>query len=434
MSKVKTDRVGTICVGSDGNKAECIEYNDYKHIKIKFLDYDIVANTNWNRFQKGEFSLKNYQKYLRIGQERINRRGDKGKCVEYFNNTNITIELEDGTRVKNLHWSVFDRGDFYSSDQLPEHRIGKIFTNKYGIRAECIEYNGASDIVIKFIDYDYTMKTTWTTFSSGEFCGDTYKLMREKSERFNSNGLCGVCIVYNSADDILIKNKDSEEIIHTQWSHFDAGCFEFINSTPNRYGGFHGGVYPAYVNKKTTKEYNCWIQMLRRCFDEDYKKVQPTYVNAKPCDDFMYYTFFYEYLLSRENYCAFKNEDIRWEIDKDIVGGKGNKLYSPETTSIVPTYINSLFTKGDKHRFELGKEEPIGVHYRYGKYRAICSDPFIGKNAHLGNYNTEIEAFNAYKEYKEMVIKKMAEQEYNVGHIDKRCYEAMMNYEVEITD
>ena len=36
--------------------------------------------------------------------------------------------------------------------------------------------------------------------------------------------------------------------------------------------------------------------------------------------------------------------------------------------------------------------------------------------------------------YKEKVIKRVAQEEYDAGNITKRCYESMMNYEVEITD
>lgn len=42
--------------------------------------------------------------------------------------------------------------------------------------------------------------------------------------------------------------------------------------------------------------------------------------------------------------------------------------------------------------------------------------------------------FKNGKDYKEDLIKKIAEQEYKNGTIIKKCYEAMMSYNVEITD
>ena len=53
---------------------------------------------------------------------------------------------------------------------------------------------------------------------------------------------------------------------------------------------------------------------------------------------------------------------------------------------------------------------------------------------YLGIFDTEHEAFNAYKEYKEGIIKQVAEEEYSNCNITTECYNAMLKYEVEITD
>ena len=47
-------------------------------------------------------------------------------------------------------------------------------------------------------------------------------------------------------------------------------------------------------------------------------------------------------------------------------------------------------------------------------------------------FNTEIEAFNAYKKAKEAFVKEQANKW--KGKIDDRAYEALMNYEVNIDD
>ena len=48
------------------------------------------------------------------------------------------------------------------------------------------------------------------------------------------------------------------------------------------------------------------------------------------------------------------------------------------------------------------------------------------------DFKTELEAFNAYKKAKESFVKEQAEKW--KGKIDPRAYEALMNYQVEITD
>ena len=55
-----------------------------------------------------------------------------------------------------------------------------------------------------------------------------------------------------------------------------------------------------------------------------------------------------------------------------------------------------------------------------------------GNPEYLGYFNTELEAFNAYKTAKEIYIKELANKW--EGKIDDRAYEALMNYTVEITD
>ena len=55
-----------------------------------------------------------------------------------------------------------------------------------------------------------------------------------------------------------------------------------------------------------------------------------------------------------------------------------------------------------------------------------------GKSERLGLFNTEIEAFNAYKQAKETFVKEQAEKW--KGKIDERAYNALMNYTVNLTD
>ena len=119
-------------------------------------------------------------------------------------------------------------------------------------------------------------------------------------------------------------------------------------------------------------------------------------------------------------------------LDKDILV-KGNKVYSPETCIFVPKTINSLFTKRQNDR----GESVIGTSLtQNGKYRAYCSliNPKTGKSKyeHLGCYETQEKAFEVYKYYKERNIKEVAD--YYKDKIPQKLYDALYNYEVEITD
>ena len=63
-------------------------------------------------------------------------------------------------------------------------------------------------------------------------------------------------------------------------------------------------------------------------------------------------------------------------------------------------------------------------------YQSRCN--IRGKNYSLGTYKTEIEAFNAYKQTKESYLKELANKW--KSEIDPKAYNALMNYQVEITD
>lgn len=182
------------------------------------------------------------------------------------------------------------------------------------------------------------------------------------------------------------------------------------------------GEYHIYKNGVREKAYDVWHDMLRRCYDIKNVYNNPTYVDCYVCDEWQnyqnfanwYYTNYYEY-----------NETIH--LDKDILY-KGNKIYSPETCVLVPARINSLFTKRQNDRGEL----PIGLsYYNNNKIRVRCQDKYC-KNINLGVYDNLYTAFSVYKEFKENVIKEVAEDYKSI--IPYVLYEAMYNYEVEIDD
>ena len=187
--------------------------------------------------------------------------------------------------------------------------------------------------------------------------------------------------------------------------------------------GVLGTKYPSRVNGVLTKECALWYNMLQRCYSDAYKKKQPTYEGCEVSDNFKSYEYFYEWCNKQ---IGFGNEG--WQLDKDLLT-KGNKVYSETTCVFLPNEINSLLTR----REALRGEHLIGVCWckRDKVFRAQVSKS-KGKQEHLGLFNTEIEAFNAYKEAKESFIKEQAEK--YKSQIDERAYNALIKYEVNIDD
>ena len=193
---------------------------------------------------------------------------------------------------------------------------------------------------------------------------------------------------------------------------------------PSVYGvGVIGDKYPSKVNGVLTKEYKLWTSMLVRCYSTTLKKQRPTYEGCEVSDNFKNYEYFYEWCHKQ---IGFGNEG--WHLDKDLLV-KGNKAYSEDSCVFIPTEINSLLVKRENMR---GK-------YLIGVYWNKTANAFVaqvsknkGMQEHLGVFNTELEAFRAYKQAKETFINEQAEKW--KGKIDDRAYKALMNYTVEITD
>ncbi len=310
-------------------------------------------------------------------------------------------------------------------------RLGQEGINKQGYLIEIIVYNKYSDIVVRFLDeYKAEVHTSYGAFKNGEVENPFARLNEEK---LNKQGCLMKIIKYINATDIIVEFQDKYKAkVHTQWGNFVRGNVK-NPYFPSVCGvGIIGNKYPTWSieNSKHTKEYESWQNMLIRCYDNKVKEKYPTYQNVTCCEEWLLYENFYEWLHSQENFDKWLSGE-HWDLDKDILV-KGNKIYSPETCCLVPYNVNKLFVKHTSARGEL----PIGIH-RDTKgcgFIARCMNPLSGKRDYLGYRINVLEAFELYKPYKENIIKQVAEIEYNKGNITKKCYDAMIQYEVEITD
>lgn len=246
--------------------------------------------------------------------------------------------------------------------------------------------------------------------------------------KLNNQGCLMKIVEYNGYSDIVVEFQDQyKHKTHTSFGVFKRGQLK-NPYYPEVFG--KGIIGEKYNNKNQLKEYNIWCNMLRRCYDEKYQMAKPTYKECSVCKEWLLFDNFYNWIHSQENFDKWLNGE-RWAIDEDIII-KGNKVYSSDACCLIPENINALFTKRQNDRGDY----PIGVSYhkKMNKFIARVNNPFINGCERIGYYNTPEKAFYAYKKAKEEIIKQVAEIEYNKGNITKRCYEAMMNYQVEITD
>ena len=191
--------------------------------------------------------------------------------------------------------------------------------------------------------------------------------------------------------------------------------------------GIVGTEYPINEGGVLTKEYVLWTGMLERCYSDTYKKKRPTYEGCEVSENFKHYSYFYEWCHKQIGFGVDGNGNP-FQLDKDLLI-KGNKVYSENVCVFIPSEINSLLVKRTASR----GEHLIGVYWhKKGKAFRAQVNKNKGKPEHLGSFNTELEAFNAYKQAKESFVKEQANKWKD--KIDTRAYEALMNYEVNIDD
>lgn len=186
---------------------------------------------------------------------------------------------------------------------------------------------------------------------------------------------------------------------------------------------YDGNIKYNYIH---IPSYHTWVEMLKRCINNNYKDSHNTYKDCSCCEEWRSFSAFKRWFDDpingyKDGYC----------LDKDILC-KGNKIYSPDTCCFVPNEINVLLCKCDSKRGKM----PIGVYERKlvngSSYMA-----YLNKNGcriNIGTYHSVEEAFQAYKQAKEAHIQEMATKYFNEGKITEKVYNALMNYKVEIMD
>lgn len=240
----------------------------------------------------------------------------------------------------------------------------------------------------------------------------------------NTFGSLMEIIDYKDANNITVKSDNGYILKEVQYGNFKRGKMRTPYDRSLFGHGYIGlGKYKTYdSNYHKTPEYQTWVNMLMRVYYTPYQEKQPTYIGCTICDEWLCFQTFADWY--SENYYEVDGE--RMQLDKDILF-KGNKIYSPETCIFVPQRINSLFTKCNASRGDL----PVGVSSNKDN-KFVATSGLGTKVKHIGLYNTSEDAFMAYKEFKEQLIKDIADN--LKDEIPKKLYDAMHNYIVEITD
>ena len=321
-----------------------------------------------------------------------------------------------------------------NAEELKNQRLGEKNINNQGFEMTIVEYNNSMDVIVEFQD-GCRKKTSYNDFKNGVTLNPNYpkkRTMPLKEERMSEiiiskEGYPMHLVEYNRQKDVVVEFLDEYKArVHTDYRFFKQGGVR----NPNKIGEIGervGNASPTVEDGKEIKEFKTWRAIINRVkgLTEHSRRF---YDDVKICDEWLYYTNYYNWVHTQENYDRWKaNIDGVWAIDKDILSDPFNKIYSPNTCCLVPDYINSIVVRQrQKNRdFQL----PLGIqYYKYGKGKYFYADKTSGKRINV-YFDTIDEAVVGYKEFKNKTIRDAAEYAYKKGDITKRCYEGLLKYD-----
>lgn len=244
--------------------------------------------------------------------------------------------------------------------------------------------------------------------------------MKYEGEIFKTNS-CGnlVVIKYINSRNTLVKFVDTGYECLAAMGNIKKGEVK-DKLLPSVQGVGILGDEPIRENGQLLKEYKLWQDMLKRCYDSKYHDTRPTYKGCSVSNNFRYYPYFKEWCNKQIGF-----DQDGFDLDKDILS-KGTKIYSEDTCCFVPSEINNSFTVSNNKNsnYFIG----VSYHKKCGKFCSRLNK--FGKKNSLGCFDTELEAFHAYKEAKEAYVKELANKWKD--QIDPRVYEALMKYEISL--
>lgn len=232
-------------------------------------------------------------------------------------------------------------------------------------------------------------------------------------------------VKYRNATDLDVEFEDGTIVKHKHYRNFVGRCIRNPNR-PSVYNIGYMGI-GEYNKINSCRAYDAWNKMFQRCYS-DKKYTNSRYMSYQECEvDSAFYNFQYFcqwfYGNTWDNNCTV--------LDKDILV-KHNKIYSPDNCVLVDNRINCLFTFRSRERgvYPLG----VRLNNKGDRYLAQCNS-FEGKRIYLGSFLTPEDAFECYKQYKESVIKMVADDyKSRYPKFPDRLYEAMYNYSIDYDD
>ena len=245
-------------------------------------------------------------------------------------------------------------------------KVGDIYPTNNSGDLEILEYRSCNNVLVKFLDTGEVRRTVSASIKIGmvkdKSLNGRWKIKKDKPKRrlkvnvgdiFKSE-LYGE---YEVIKRLLGGKGDGPKY---DISFLETGTIKSYWSTAIQIGKVTDKASTNYVDIRATRanrlnkgsielEYPVWKSMLNRA-----SSTEGTYKDVRVCSEWLNYSVFRDWL--RATIYSTSND---LQLDKDYLSDNDNKIYSPDTCSIIPSKVNVLRTSGVK--FSKTSTLPLGV-------------------------------------------------------------------------
>lgn len=193
----------------------------------------------------------------------------------------------------------------------------------------------------------------------------------KSGDKFDTKSFGTVEVIeYRGAFDVDVRFLDTGFIVTTNAGNVRNGSIkDKLKRTVYGVGFFGDGKHKSSVNKKPNPAYKAWKAMMQRCYDHGYHKYRPTYIDCTVCDDWHNFQNFADWFEE-----AYPRDGNKYQVDKDSVK-VGNKVYSPETCVFLTLKDNTVYSGSKVYRMISPGGEVINIFNMTDFCNGIGLDP-----------------------------------------------------------
>lgn len=225
--------IGETNVAKNGMKMEIVDIKNFKDVTIKFEDGAIVEHKIYSDFKSGMVGHPNtiYGKIDRTNETVVAKNGLKATIVNYKSINNFDVKFEDGVIVHCKYYYNFIKGIIrhpHIKGRQTINRLGEEGINKNGKRMTIVRFGGATDLDVQFEDGTIIKNRTYFQFKNGlilqeKACRVENFLDRVGEQSISKSGHKMVIITYRKSSDIDVQFDDGAIAKHKSYHHFKSG-------------------------------------------------------------------------------------------------------------------------------------------------------------------------------------------------------------------